>query len=244
MNRILFLAALGFAGVSAFVPRNPARSASELYEVIKAEDIENVQVDPGSGGVRLAQESAIKITGEVRHKPGSAEARAMDLTRYTKLTAVDEPTVKNVLGKVGGKIIAVGQGKELYEDPGDRLEAAIKLAPVEAIKDAFESASSAIEEETIVLNFLGGKELVLGEVLDAASEFVVMMDIATKAKVYVNSMSHDSVPRDSCTLSVVAVREKDDGFSGAEESIASGEVYTLDGSLYTVEKANLNTDLA
>lgn len=249
MNRLVVLLPLLVAQASAFVPRNPNRagpssSTSELYELILGEDLKIEDIDEGLGGVRLAQESAVKITGEVRHKPGSAESRPMDLVRYTGMTTVEESKMKDVLGKIGGKIIATGQGTELYKDPGDTLEKIVKLGPLEAIKDAVSGAASAIEEKELVLNFLGGDDLVLGEVLDAANELVVMMDIATKAKVSLNSLCLSSIPSGTCTVCVVSVGEGEASVSGSDSSIAAGEVYMHDGVWYTVDRANINTAVA
>lgn len=227
---------------TAFVPQNPRRSRSwELHEIIRADDIDLQAVDTGLGGVRLAQESAIKITGDVRHKPGSAESKPKDLLRYTGLTTIEESKAKDVLEKSGGKIIATGQGVEFYQDPADTLETVVKLGPMEAVKDAMNSAASAIDEKTLVFNFLGGDDLIMGEVMDATNELVVMMDIATKAKIRFNSISQSSIPSGTCTVCVVAVGVSEEELTGAEESIAAGEVYARDGVWYTVDKANINT---
>jgi len=244
MNRLLGLLALTVSGAAAFVPRHPARTTLELNEVIRGEIVESAPVDTGLGGVRLAQESAIKITGEVRHKPGSAESRPSELIRYKELTTVEESKVKDVLGKVGGKIITTGQGLQLYKDPGDTLEKIVKLGPIEAVKDAANGAASAIDATNLVFNFLGGDDLIMREVLDATNELVVMMDIATKAEVSFNSISHSSIPSGTCTVCVVAIGESDETFSGPDEAISSGEVYARDGVWYTVDKANINTAVA
>jgi hypothetical protein len=246
MNRLILLLSLVISQVAAFVPRNPTRGppSSELYELILGEDLIMEDIDQGLGGVRLAEENVIKIMGEVRHKPGSAESRAMDLVRYTQVTTVEESKVKDVLGKFGGKIIATGEGTELYKDPGESLETLVTLGPMAAIKEAFNSAAAAIEEKSLVINFLGGDDLVLGEVLDATNELVVMMDIATGAKVSFNSVCHSSIPSGTCTVCVVSVGENEAEVSGLDESIAAGEVYMRDGVWYTVDKANINAALA
>lgn len=252
MKVSLALLVIASSQAAAFVPRlatSPSNSdvvgkGSELYEVIRGDAIDTPTFDTGAGGVRLAKENAIKITAEVRHKPGSAESRAMDLKRYTQLSKVEESQIKEILGKSGGKIIATGKGSELYKDPGESLEAVVKLAPMEAIKDAVNGAASAIEEKELVVNFLGGDDLILGEVLDATNELVVMMDIATKAKISVNSLSHNSIPMGSCSVCVVSVGETPSAVSGVEESVSAGEVYYRDGVWYTVDKANINTAIA
>jgi hypothetical protein len=245
MNRVVLLLAFSLYPAGAFVPTTSSgRSASQpLFEIIRA-DVVDSEVDPGLGGVRLAQESSIKIRGEVRHKPGNAEARALDLTRYTRLTPVDESKVLGILGTVGGKILATGQGKELYKDPGESIESVVQLAPFEAVKDAVNSAASAIEEQTIVFNFLGGNDLIIGQVLDATNEAVVNMDIATKAKVFFNSVSDGSIPADVCTVSVVSIGGSEDSFTGTEEAISGGEIYAFGGKWFTVDKANINSAVA
>lgn len=247
MNRLVLLLAFSLSPVGAFVPTTlSGRWASfvpPLFELIRADTVDQ-EVDSGLGGVRLAQESSIKISGEVRHKPGNAEARALDLTRYTQLTPVDESKVMGILGKVGGKILATGQGKEWYKDPGESIESIVLLAPFEAVKDAVNSAASAIEEQTIVFNFLGGEELIIGQVLDATNEAVVNMDIATKAKVFFNSMSDSSIPADICTVSVVSIEDNEESFAGMEEAIAGGEIYSFGGKWFSVDKANINNAIA
>lgn len=249
---VVLVLALASPIVAAFIPRLVAtprttgsdggavviRKRSELYEVIRGDTLDTPTFDVGAGGVRLAKENAIKITAEVRHKPGSAESRALDLKRYTQLSKIEESQIKDILSKSGGggKIIATGMGVELYKDPGDSLESIVKLAPMEAIKDAVNGAASAIKEKKLVINFLGGDDLIVGEVLDATNELVVMMDIATKAKVSVNSLSHNSIPMGTCSVCVVSLGEASSELTGVEESVAAGEVYYRDGVWYTVDK--------
>ena len=103
--------------------------------------------------------------------------------------------------------MATGQGKEWYKDPGESVESIVLLTPFEAVKDAVNSATSAIEEQTIVFNFLGGDDLIIGQVLDATNEAVVNIDIATKADVFFNSMSDSSIPADICTVLVISIED-------------------------------------
>ncbi|KAG7373609.1 hypothetical protein IV203_034333 [Nitzschia inconspicua] len=91
-------------------------------------------IDEGQGGVRLAQESAIKIYGSIKHKPGSADATAKDLVRYFKLQTV--PDAVELLQQAGHSILCHGQGVELYKDPGTTTVKEVKYAPDEAVKDA------------------------------------------------------------------------------------------------------------
>jgi hypothetical protein len=250
MKLALSLAVL-VAPTLAFMPRLHGQTNRvtkwELNELIMGEDIDAEVFDLGRGGVSLAEESAIKIKGGVKHKPGQADATPMELLRYNKLTPVGEAKVKEVLEKTGSTIICTGQGVELYKDPGDTLERIVRMAPVEAIKDAFVGAGPAIESKELVFNFLGDDDLMMGEVISATNELVVMLDINTKAKISFNSLCYKDVPEGTCAVTVVCVggdQEEGSSFSGAEKSIAAGEVYMRDGEWWTVEEADLNTALA
>ena len=229
--------------------KQPSRHGrSELYEVITGEAVEAEAFDIGQGGVRLAEESAIKIKGDVKHKPGQADAQPEELLRYDKLTSVDESKVMDIFSKSDSKIICTGEGKEFYKDPGNSLEKFVQYAPLEAVKDAFTGAAPAIDCTKLVFNFLGGDDLMMGEVLSATNELVVMLDINTRAKISFNSLCHKSLPEGSCTVTVVSVgddgaddEEADQNLSGPDKSIAAGEVYVKDGRWWTVNEADINT---
>lgn len=250
MKRLLGLSVL-VAPVSSFMPKplgqlNKA-ATWQLREVIRGEDVDSQPFDIGAGGVRLAEESAIKLTGEVKHKPGKADAAPSELLRYNSMKEVDEKKVNDVFSKVGSAIVCSGQGQELYKDPGDTLEKLTLLGPMEAVKDAVAGATSAIQCERLVFNFLGGDDLMLGEVLDATNEMVIMLDIKTKAKITFNSLCHSSIPAGTCAVTVVSVgkgTEEGTEFSGVDKSIAAGEVYLRDGSYWTVQESEINTAVA
>lgn len=223
-------------------------SSSRLYELIRGEAPDGEEIDFGRGGVQLAQESAIKIVGDIRHKPGNAESRPSNLIRYTGLQPIDNVS-EDVLQKAGIRVLASGQGVELYKDPGTTTVKEVYYAPNEAIKDALTTAASAMQADTLVFNFLGGDDLMADEVLEAANELVLMLDIATKAKISFNSLCHSSIPSGTCTVTVVEVLSggEDNGGSiqsGVEKAIASGEVYLRDGVWYTVVEDDINTALA
>lgn len=216
-----------------------------LYNIIEAQTEEFVAPKDGAipGGVSLAKESALKIIGSIEHKPGKAESFPETLLRYNTLSTVGEVDVQDVLNKVGSTVICMGQGIELYKDPGETVTEEVYYAPMEAIKDAFTNAASAMESTNLIFNFLGGDELMLGEVIEAANELVVMLDIPTKATISFNSLSHKTIPSTACTITVVSVPENNDvsSFSGVGKAVALGEVYALDGNWYTADE---NTALA
>eukprot|EP00536_Pseudo-nitzschia_multiseries_P001641 jgi/Psemu1/300893/fgenesh1_kg.21_\ len=230
---------VGFSPVVS--SRSNTKSSSELNYVPARSD-DYVQGDDSLGGVGLARDSAIKIVGAIKHKPGKADSSPQDLLRYNNLSSVDEATVQSALKSSGSTILCTGQGVELYTDPGQTTKKEVFFGPQEAIKDAFTTAASAMESDTLVFNFLGGDDLMLGEVLEASNDLVVAMDIATKAKISFNSVSHKSIPSGTCAVTVVSVGSAaDDSLSGVEKAIAQGEVYSRDGSWYTLEESDINT---
>jgi hypothetical protein len=147
------------------------------------------------------------------------------------------------LKNVGSTILCLGQGVEEYKDPGQTTNKVVLYAPVEAIKDAITNAASAMESEKLVFNFLGGDDLMVGEVMEAGSELVLALDIPTKTKISFNSISHKTIPSGTCTITVVSVGgQASDSLSSVEKAVAQGEVYSRDGNWYTVEESDINTD--
>jgi hypothetical protein len=216
----------------------------KLGAMIKGEGEKKEEFDRGQGGVRLAQESVIKITGSVKHAPGSSDAQPMDLMRYNNMKKVEESYVNDVLKKVGASILCKGSGNEMYKDPGQDTVKDIRLSPSEAIKDALKEAGSAMQAQKLVFNFLGGDDLMMMEVCDATNHLVLQLDVATKAKIAFNSLCHTSVPSGTCSVTVVAMGEENgDELKDAEKSVANGEVYYCDGNWFTVEESEMNTSM-
>lgn len=218
-----------------------------LNSVIKGEDVDAETPDPGMGGVRLAQESAVKVFGTVKHKPGSADPKPMDLLRYTRLREVSEADISKYDGV---KIVGFGMGKELYKDPGSGFENDITLAPLDAVRDATMGLGSTQDAEKVVINFLGGDDLQMMEVLDAIQQMVINLDVKTSTKIDFNSVSHNSVPLERAAITVIALTKKgSDGDSeeklrGIDKPISEGELYFLDGKYFTVVEEDINNAVA
>ena len=234
---------------SAFVTRSKSPTfVGQLYSsvpsaVIKGEELGRAPFDEGQGGVRLAEESAIKICGTVKHGPGKADPNLSDLVRYKKVTKVDEATVQSALHEAGARIVCIGKGTELYKDPGETIVAEVILAPMDAAKDALNAAGSLKDATKVVFNFLGGDDLQLIEVMDAM-DFMIKeaLDINTKAKIYFNSLSHSSFPNERATLTLVAVDVLSEG--EPPKGIGAGEVYFQDDRWWIVLDDDINTDIA
>jgi len=254
------------SGVQAFSLRPFASSkTTALRSVIQSENVD-FEFDVGAGGVRLAQESAIQVSGTVKHKPTSATSQLIELQRYNKAVKLSESEAQAALDKAGAKILCTGLGKELFQDPGETVEKTVVLAPKDAVRDALQGAGSAQDYPQLVLNFLGGDELQVTQVLEAAEQMVLALDCKTKCQIQFHSLSDSKLVPDgtSCTLTVVALpfkiappggkqptsKEGEDDtvdtskfadFSSAEKAMAMGQVYFFDGSYYTVVEEDLNT---
>jgi hypothetical protein len=217
--------------------------------VIKGEAFGSEPFDENEGGVGLAKRSAIKILG-VSIKGEGSDAR--ELVRYDKLQALDTSVAKSMMEKANCQLLCFGTGKETYQDPGKSYrveEKVIRLAPVEAAKDALSSmmlSSSAVairdEGGSVVINFLGGDELIIGEVLKACDLLVDGLEFSTaKTKFTFNSISFTDIPSNVCHVTVIASGGKAGGLDGVEQSVARGEVYIQDGKWFTVAEGDIIT---
>jgi hypothetical protein len=234
---LLVLFGASTSGAFTIAPRsNIVRQSSALFDRIRVDDVD-FSFDVGQGGVRLAEESVIEIIGTVKHKPGEAQASMKDIKRYLKMTPADVS---------GAAIIATGVGKEQYSDPGETTEFSITYAPMEAVKDAFNRAGSAMDYDEIHINFLGCKDLQTFEVLQASEHLVLSLDIKTKAKVSFSSLSQNDVPEDVVIVTVVGLKEEQplDGLAGAKKGVAQGKLYMdQDGKAWTVTEEEIHPAL-
>jgi hypothetical protein len=230
-------------------------SSSFLMGVIRPESVD-FDFDVGQGGVRLAQESIIKITGSVTHKPGNAEPKISNLLRYRQLqTITNDQMVVNTLQQIGGTIIAAGRGTELYKDPGTTTDQVILYAPIEAVKDSLIGAKPAIQCTNLIINFCSGDDAQVLEVLSAIKKMVLDLDIATKTKISFNSISHSTFPMGTSAVTVISVPQSHDRGPDATndnnkvvdkitQAIASGEIYFRDGTFYTLLEDDINPAIA
>jgi hypothetical protein len=220
--------------------------------VIKADAVD-FDFDVGQGGVRLAQETAVQISGKVQHAPGTATAALDDLARYDRLRAVPESAVNSALRAAGAKIVCTGRGRELFKDPGSGTVAEVTHAPRDAARDALVGAGTCMDCARVQLNFLGGDDLQLMEVLGSAEHLVLNLDVKTKCKVSYHSVSDAQFPRGAATVTVVGWTGDDAVTEGSsviaelsdlERSVALGNLYFRDGTYYTVLEEDLNTAIA
>lgn len=201
-------------------------------------------LDENLGGVGLAKRCAIKISGTAK-KGGNADADVLkDLVRYEKMVSLSEEEVNSAMGKFGCKLICSGFGKELYYFPDDsaRVEdRVIKLAPGEAAKDALDKAESVGDDKFVVINFLGGDDLIYGEVRDACDRIVQELDIPDKAKISFNSVSFTDFEEGTCSVTVMSTDGQSITDGGIYAAVAKGEAYVYGGKWYTVTKEDITT---
>ena len=218
------------------------KSETQLYDVIAAEAADGEVFDEGLGGVRLAGENAIKVSGIFEND--SVEAK--DLTRYIKVTELSD----EIISKTGGgiTIISTGMGKELYKDPGASTTKEIVYAPLDAVKNALSSVpnASVSNANKVVLNFLGGDDLMIFEVMDAVKTMVDGLDTKKQTEVTFNSLCDSQFPNEVASVTVVATAGNSDDkqLTGVDKCILEGEIYFHEGKYWTVSDDDINTAIA
>ena len=236
-----------FTATTTIVTTTTATSRRYM-SVIRGEDENAVPFDAGAGGVRLAETSAIKVSGEVNHKPGSANPKPSELLRYTKLQEILKDDEARLMS--GIKIVCTGRGTENFADPGTGTAKEVTLSPLDAVRDATLNAMTTAQDvDRIVINFLGGDDLMIMEVMAAVEQLVLNLDVKTRTKISFHSLCHTSLPAGQTTLTVVGLMndsnsEEQGTLRGVEASVANGEVYFRDGSYFTVVKEDIDAAVA
>lgn len=246
---LLITASISLASPAASfspIPSNVRHALpTQLFDVIQGEAIDSEALDENLGGVGLAKRCAIKISGTAK-KGGNADCDDVfkNLVRYEKVQTLSESEVTSAMSKFGCKLVANGMGKELYYFPDDSAryeDRVIELAPTEAAKDALSKAESVGDAKYLVVNFLGGDDLIYGEVKDACDLLVAELDISDSTKIIFNSVSFKDFEDGACSVTVIASAGQSGADGGIENSIAKGEAYVYDGKWYTVTKEDITT---
>ena len=238
-----------------FVCDKATSRSTKLYEVITGTKDEEL-IDEGRGGVRLANENAIKLFGSnLKKKKSEGYPEVKGLNRYSKMTSFDlekDENVQKILSSCGVTVIGCGVGNELYQDPGSTLEKIIFYAPSAAVKDVLssiskDSMSSISKSKKLVLNFLGGDDLKTMEVLVGMNTLLDELEVdKSKMAIELNSLSFNTFPEEVCTVTIVAVGDESEGDSsdrsGLEKCVASGEMYFHSGNWWTVQESDLTNE--
>ena len=201
------------------------------WAVIRPED-EDEEWDLTKGGVLLAMDSAIKVTGTV--SGGSADAT--NLLRYGKVTEASDADVNAALASSGSAVICTGTGTELYKDPGLSTVEEITLGPMDAVAKALSSSPNVAAltgAKSVVINFLGGNDLIMEEVVDAANALVQNMGDSAPSKMKFNTVSHKDIADGTASVTVMAAGGGNaDGALG--KAVSNGEAYFYQGKWYAV----------
>lgn len=201
-------------------------SNSKLHGYIAADDVDD-EYDPKMGGVGLAEDNAILMIGKV-DKNGSATATS--LKHYTEVSTMDEAEIK----KQDISVVCKGAGVEVYQDPGLGTESMIILSPYDAVSKALDEVDDSAKSSSkyLTVNFAGGDDLMVHEVLESVQNLVSSLDMPKESKIKFRSLCHASFPADKCGVAVLA------GDSGDED------VYWHEGQWWTLREDNLNPAIA
>ena len=220
------------SNIEGFMPSSSLSSSilknsNRLFAYIAADSADE-DFDTKQGGVGLAEDNAILMIGKVDRK---GVATATDLKLYTTVSSLDDIT------KVDGvSIICQGNGVEVYQDPGQDTEKNIILSPLDAVSNALSNVNEgAISKESkkICINFTGGDDLMVHEVLEAVQNLVSGLDLSMENSIEFKSLCDGSFPPEKC--SVVALSVAGGSAEGSEN------VYWHEGKWWTLLESNLNT---
>ena len=218
------------------------------WAVIKPEE-DTESWDLSLGGVGLAMDSAIRISGAVS-APGGGDADVTRMDRYNRLAEASETDVNAAMSTAGAALVASGMGQELYKDPGLSTVREVTCAPADAVVKALSSTPNAAAlggAKSIAVNFLGGNDLISDEVVDAANLLAQNMDFgAKKVKIFVNAVSYKDIPDGTASVTVMTVSGEggSDAASAAADgglakAIGKGEAYFYQGKWYAVLEEDL-----
>ena len=196
--------------ISAFAPSSIFRIPTQLHAYIEA-DLSEEGLDPKGGGLGLAMDNGILISGSV-DKKGTAIAKEMN--HYSKV-------IKSDISSLGAKVLCKGEGVELYKDPGLATEKLITFSPHSAVEDALSAIESQDKDGSIFINFAGGDDLMVHEVLEGVQMMVEGMNLSSNVEF--RSLCEPTFSERKCDVAVVSVS----GDSNGQIYYNGGEWYTL-----------------
>lgn len=159
------------------------------------------------------KDNSIMIYGSIV----SSTAKANGIKHFSKVSeiSISDDTSKSV--------IAVGKGKEIYQDPGMSTEKYIVLAPLEAADQVLKNLdSSTHKHNNYYITFTGGEDLMVNEVLEAAE---IINSKLSKENVKFASLCSPDFEADVCEIAIVVHEKDDDSF-----------IFTNDGKWFTLKE--------
>mmetsp|Transcript_16629 Transcript_16629/g.20322 ORF Transcript_16629/g.20322 Transcript_16629/m.20322 type:complete len:260 (+) Transcript_16629:281-1060(+) len=202
------------------VTSKPSHS-TKLFGYIAADSSDEV-LEFKEGGVGFTEDNAILMFGKVDRK---GSAIATDMKHYSQVSSLGD------ISKLSGvTVLCKGSGNELYENPGLGTEKKIILAPLEAVSKSLESMENSGEKsKKVSINFTGGEDLMVHEVLEGVQRLVSGMDISSSS-VEFRSLCDSSFPSEKC--SVVAL-----SFAGGSDT--TEDIYWHEDQWWTLSEENL-----
>lgn len=194
---------------------------THLYGYIEADSVDE-ELDPKAGGIGLAMDNAIIISGSV---DGKGVAVARQIQHYSKVIPLDDSNMQDI------KVLCKGEGIEIYKDPGEATIKSITLAPISAVENALMDAVQVGLEsnEKMFVNFSGGDDLMLHEVLDGVQQMVEGLKVASGGDVEFRSLCEPSFPMEKCGVAAMVVGK----------TWSNGQVFFNEGKWYTVSEDDM-----
>ncbi|KAI2512644.1 hypothetical protein MHU86_1863 [Fragilaria crotonensis] len=231
-------------GTSMMIMKMAVSESGIETGVIKGIREDSEEIDFGRCGVKLAEETAVRMSGQVISNSYNANAAASaewkQIDNIIKLTPVD---LESVAG--GVKIVATASAVEEYKDPGQGIVKEVLYAPDECAKAILKRELDLAENTggaRIVINVAGGNDLQVSEVLDAVVK--VSAGFNRNLEIVWNSLSYKEFTDGEASMVVVSLEKIDDGQDLTVSGVASGEIYMHNGKYMTVDESDIITDFS
>jgi hypothetical protein len=212
--------------------------------VIKGIREDSEEIDFGRCGVKLAEETAVRMSGQIISNSNKTNAAASaewkQIDNIIKLTPVD---IESVIS--GVKIVATASAVEDYKDPGQGIVKEVLYAPDECAKVILEREVDLAKNAgvaRIVINIAGGNDLQVSEVLDAVVK--VSAGLNKNLDIVWNSLSYKEFTDGKASMVVVSLENIDDSQDLNVSGVSAGEIYMHNGSYMTVDESDIITDFS
>lgn len=196
---------------SGFVVKHPNQRTSLSLSGYIAADSKDEILSPLDALTKT--DNVIVIYGSIE----SSTAKANEIKHFSKVTEIPSTSDESK------SVLAVGKGKEIYQDPGMSTEKYIVLAPLEAAEQVLQKLDSdASKQQNYYITFTGGEDLMVHEVLEAAE---MINSKLSKGNVKFASLCSPDFEPDTCEIAIVVNEKDDDSF-----------VFTNNGKWFTLKE--------
>ena len=213
--------------------------------VIKGIQEDSDEIDFGRCGVKLAEETAVRMSGQVILASNAVmTADWKEIDNIMKLTPAVESDLEGIPGV---KILATASAVEDYKDPGQGIIKVVKYAPDECATAILQrgldlSPSGGTTTARIVINVAGGNDLQVSEVLDAVVK--VSAGFEKSIPIVWNSLSYKELTDGEASMVVVAMENINVDEGSLSSGPAAGEIYMHNGKYWTVDEKDIISDFS